>query len=308
MAIFLIFGVILIGIAVVLLGRALLLPRMKMAATITHIGAYGFEPTLPATVEPSGARRRPLTTAVSALASATGARLSGLPGLNQEAVRRELLAAGMYTTSPTKIFGFQAVATIVLPLIWIWFGINSGMPAALVLLGTLVALVLGWRLPLSVVKRRARQRLEEIDYEMPDLIDTLVTTVEAGIAFAASLQIAARRFRGPLAEELRLLLQEQNMGLGMQEGLAHLVDRADTPAVRSFVRAIIQGELLGVSVGQSLRSLAIEMRKRRRAAAEERAQKAPVKMLFPLIFMIFPALYIVLLGPAVFRIHDFFTK
>src|SRR5262249_62362105 len=96
-------------------------------------------------------------------------------------------------------------------------------------------------LPTAILKRRARHRLEQIDYQMPELIDTLVTTVEAGVAFAASLQIAAQRFRGPLAVELRLMLQEQNMGLGLDDSLAHMLERADTPAVRSFVRAIIQG-------------------------------------------------------------------
>ena len=144
-----------------------------------------------------------------------------------------------------------------------------------------------------------------VDYEMPDLIDTLVTTVEAGVALGGSLQIAARRIRGPLGEELRLLLQEQNLGAGMRDALQHLVERADTPAMRSFVRAIIQGEMLGVSVGESLRTLSTEMRARRRATAEERAQKAPIKMLFPLAFLIFPAIFIVLLGPIALNLHSY---
>ena len=82
--------------------------------------------------------------------------------------------------------------------------------------------------------------------------------------------------------------------------------RADTPAVRSFVRAVTQGETLGVSIGDILRSLATEMRKRRRATAEERAQKAPVKILFPLVFLIFPAMFVILLGPAVFDFLEAF--
>jgi tight adherence protein C len=83
--------------------------------------------------------------------------------------------------------------------------------------------------------------------------------------------------------------------------------RADTPAMRSFVRAVTQGETLGVSIGDILRSLAIEMRKRRKAAAEERAQKAPIKILFPLVFLIFPAIFIILLGPAIFDFMDAFS-
>jgi tight adherence protein C len=83
-----------------------------------------------------------------------------------------------------------------------------------------------------------------------------------------------------------------------------MLERADTPGMRSFVRSVLQGETLGVSIGQILRNIASEMRKRRRAVAEERAQKAPVKILFPLVFMIFPAMFVVLLGPAVYSLLD----
>ena len=137
---------------------------------------------------------------------------------------------------------------------------------------------------------------------MPELIDTLVTTVEAGLSFSASLQVAGRRFRGPLGEEVRLTLQEQSMGLALNKALGNMLMRCDTPAVRSFVRSILQGDQLGVSIGQTLRNLAHEMRARRRHMAEERAQKAPVKILFPLVLLIFPALMVVMLGPAAIRI------
>jgi tight adherence protein C len=90
------------------------------------------------------------------------------------------------------------------------------------------------------------------------------------------------------------------MGLSTNDALRNMLDRADTPAMRSFVRSMLQGETLGVSIGQIMRNLAQEMRKRRRAAAEERAQKAPIKILFPLIFLIFPAMFVILLGPAVY--------
>ena len=94
------------------------------------------------------------------------------------------------------------------------------------------------------------------------------------------------------------------MGLTPVQALENMVGRCPTPAVESFARAMMQGQALGVSVGQILRSLAIEMRKRRRAHAEQQAQKAPIKMLFPLVFMIFPAMLIVILGPAVVSIFD----
>jgi tight adherence protein C len=152
-----------------------------------------------------------------------------------------------------------------------------------------------------IVRNRARRRLEQIDYETPELIDVLVVTVEAGLGLTSSLQVASERLRGPLGEEMRLALQEQSLGLQTTEALRNMLTRTDTPALRAFVRSIVQGESLGVSTGEIMRNLATEMRKRRRAAAEERAQKAPVKILFPLAFLIFPAMFVVLLGPAIFQ-------
>jgi tight adherence protein C len=118
--------------------------------------------------------------------------------------------------------------------------------------------------------------------------------------------MAAERLEGPLGTELRLTLQEQRMGLGVNDALEGMLRRCETPSLRTFVRSVIQGENLGVSTGQIMRNLAVEMRKRRRATAEERAQKAPVKMLFPLIFLIFPAMFVVLLGPAIYSIGKVF--
>jgi tight adherence protein C len=144
--------------------------------------------------------------------------------------------------------------------------------------------------------------VERIDYEVPELVDLLVTTVEAGVGFAGALQLSARRTRGPLGEELRLTLREQSMGLTPNESLSNMLTRVDSPALRAFVQAILQGEMLGVSIGRILRDLAVDMRKRRRQAAEERAQKAPVKLLFPLVILILPAMFIVVLGPAVYGV------
>jgi tight adherence protein C len=164
--------------------------------------------------------------------------------------------------------------------------------------------VLGWIGPIVVVRKRAQRRLAQVDYELPELIDLLVVTVEAGLGFNGSLQVASARLRGPLGDELRLAMQEQAMGLTTSEALSNMLTRCQTPLMRSFVRGVLQGETLGVSIGKIMRDLATDMRTRRRQAAEERAQKAPVKILFPLVFLIFPAMFVVLLGPAVYA----FTK
>jgi tight adherence protein C len=226
--------------------------------------------------------------------------------VRESELRNELMAAGMYTTTPGTLLGYRVLSAVGLGGLMALAGASSSHPAIYVLL-TVLAAGAGWMLPLVIVRRRAATRLNEIDRELPDLIDLLVVTVEAGLGFSGSLRVAAREISGPLGNELRLTLQEQTMGLAINEALVNLLRRADTPAMRSFVRSVTQGETLGVSIGQIMRNLALEMRRRRRQAAEERAQKAPVKLLFPLIFFIFPTLFIVLLLPALYQVKDAFS-
>ena len=164
--------------------------------------------------------------------------------------------------------------------------------------------VVGWTLPMYYVNRRKRLRFEAMDRQMPDMIDLLVVTIEAGLGILASMRVAAESLTDPLGQELRLTLQEQRMGLSVNEAIESLGRRADCPNMRIFVRSLTQGERLGVSIGTTMRNLAHEMRKRRRAMVEEAAQKIPIKMLFPLAFLIFPAMFIVLLVPAFIRIFE----
>ena len=173
------------------------------------------------------------------------------------------------------------------------------------LLGCCLLTMMGWYLPYVRVQRRARLRLEQIDREVPELVDLLVTTVEAGVGFAAALQLASRSIEGPLGQELRLALREQSLGLTPEEALRNLGVRVNSPAIRAFTQALVQGETLGVSIGTILRDLATDMRKRRRQSAEERAQKTPTKILFPLIALILPAMFIVSLGPVMLEIVRF---
>jgi tight adherence protein C len=222
--------------------------------------------------------------------------------VGEEAVREQLMAAGMYTVSPRTVLGYRVLATVVLPtLAFLLVGANSMLHVLVIAM----ALFAGWALPLAYVQRKARKRIETIDRALPDLIDLLCVMIEAGLSFPAALRLASEQFGPPLGDELRLTLQEQTMGLSVQEALSHMADRADTPAVKAFVRAMSQGEKMGISMGQIMRNLAHEMRHRRRSQAEERAQKTPVLMLFPLVFLIFPAMFIILMTPAVINlIHN----
>jgi tight adherence protein C len=219
-------------------------------------------------------------------------------------VRRDLLAAGFYRATPEAYLGYRAIATAALTAFLLLIVASS--PSMLAFVALAFGETLAWRLPNMVLQRRAAARSAEIDRELPDLIDLLVVSVEAGVGLAGALQMMSARMHGPLGVELRLMQQEQSMGLSSDHALSKLLERCDTPSVRSFVRSLQQAERLGVSIGMILRNLASDMRTRRRQLAEERAQKAPVKILFPLIFLIFPSMFIVLLGPAVFSLKDAF--
>jgi tight adherence protein C len=292
-------GIVLTATAVALVAQGLRVSRLRASETLGQIGRYGFAG--PVELNPVGGLRGVLEDTAALI----GSFLSGqLRLFDEERLRRELVSAGMYRITPRMIVGYQALAAVALPALWTWLAIATGMKAALTVLGFIVVLIVGWFGPSWYVTQRATARLGQIDYDMPELIDLLVVTVEAGLGLAAALQLASERLKGPLGEELRIVLQEQRMGLSTLQALENMLNRCPTPAMRSFVRAMIQGERLGVSIGQILRSLALEMRKRRRAAAEERAQKAPIKILFPLVFMIFPAMFVVILGPAVISVFD----
>src|SRR5262249_42975995 len=117
----------------------------------------------------------------------------------------------------------------VLPLAWLWLAITTGFPSGFIVLGVIFLAIVGWILPMLILDRRARERTEAIDYELPELIDLLVVTLEAGLSFLASLQMAADRLEGPLGVELRLTLQEQRMGLSTNEALKGMLERTDTP-------------------------------------------------------------------------------
>ena len=297
MIVFLLFGLVLLATAIALIARGVIAARLRTVDTLGQIGRYGFTGT--PDLQPNDGLRG----LIDGAASSIGLFLSEHLNLaNEERLRKTLVSAGMYNTSPRMLIGYQLLVAIAAPTIWIWLAVAAGTSAGLTIVAALLFGGIGWVAPGFLVQRRAEARLHRIDRNMPELIDLLVVTVEAGLSLSAALQLAGDRMHGPLGDELRIVLQEQRMGLTPVQALENMVGRCPTPAVESFVRAMVQGQVLGVSVGQILRSLAVEMRKRRRAHAEQQAQKAPIKMLFPLVFMIFPAMFVVILGPALVSI------
>jgi tight adherence protein C len=294
----------LIGFAIVMFFRAVSATRMRMVEHLSTIAAHGYDAAAPA----APGRVAPEVGRMDRFATSIGERFGPkLRFMREDETQRRLIAAGYYTTPARRFLGYQLLATAALVVFALWIVIAGGASFGTGFLVILLAVLIGWGAPHFYVSRRATERLREIDEALPELIDLLAVTIEAGLAFGASLRMSAERLSGPLGDELRLTLQEQSLGLSPVESLDNWLQRTDTPAVRSFVRAMTQGERLGISVGQILRNLAIEMRKRRRATAEERAQKAPIKILFPLVFLIFPALFVVVLGPAAYNIMQSFS-
>jgi tight adherence protein C len=297
----LIIGLFLLAVAVTMVLRALTTPAGPSTETLEQISAYGFAGSLPQATEQGPGLRVRAGDFAGSTGRWLGQRFTRLRGRDY---RTRLIAAGMYTTTPERLLGTQFLGAVGLAVLWLLLTGVGGAAAWLVLLGTLGAALLGWVLPTFIVDSRARKRRDQVERGLPDLIDLLVVTLEAGLSFPQSLRLAATKIKEPLSSEVRLTLQEQNMGLTLVEALENLLVRVDTPGVRMFSRSIAQGETMGVSTGQIMRNLAIELRKRQRAYAEERAQKAPVKILFPILFLIMPALFIVILLPVMMRIMD----
>lgn len=169
------------------------------------------------------------------------------------------------------------------------------------------ATVLGFFSPDLTIYQIAYNRRDQIRKDLPDALDLLTITVEAGLAFDAAITQVARNTEGPLAEEFYRVLQEIQLGMGRGEALQTMADRVDLEELNIFVSAVVQADSLGIPIAHVLRVQAKEMRIKRSQRAEEAAQKVPVKILFPLIFCILPALFVVVIGPAAVNIyHAFF--
>ena len=287
------------GLAIAAAAWGYALPRAQTLARLREIENYG----LPSDEAAAVGEKPPRPSPFLAIASRVGQLLDlGIFHRYEEWMRRRLIAAGMYRMASRTVVGGQVLSGVVVGLLMAFAGVGS-TPAANVAL-TLGSAALAWVAPLVYVHGQASRRLDQIDRQTPDLIDMLVVTLEAGLGFGASMDVASTRMPAPIGDEIRLTMQEQRMGLGMTDALAHMLERVETANISAFVRSVTQGQNLGVSMGLVMRNLAVDMRVRRRQAAEERAHKAPVKMLFPLIFLMFPALGIVILGPALFEITE----
>jgi tight adherence protein C len=224
------------------------------------------------------------------------ARLS--PASAQSSLQRRLDVAGNPGGwTPDRILAVKAVGLVVLGAV----GAALGLPHLLVLTGG-VGAAAGFFLPDILLHNSGQKRQQRLAVSLPEALDLLTICVEAGLGFDAALAQVARNLNGPLAAEFARVLQEMQIGKSRAEAMRALAERTSVPELRAFVAALTQSAELGIPVASVLREQAKEMRVRRRQRAEAQAQKVPVKITFPLIGCLLPALFVVVLGAGVITI------
>ncbi|MGQ0616456.1 MAG: type II secretion system F family protein [Acidimicrobiia bacterium] len=232
---------------------------------------------------------------------------SVLPGNYREQIRRKLTYAGMgATVRPEEVITAQVLlggGVFVLALLYSAVAAPSSQVAIILLV--LVPLI-ATLLPNVWITRKVEERRGNILRDLPDTLDLLAISVEAGVGFEGALGIVCDHFDSPLAAEFSRTLKEMELGLPRREALLNLKRRTEVPELSNFVQALTQADALGMPIGRVLKTQAGEMRLKRRQWAREKAAKLPVKILFPLVLFIFPPVFIIVMGPAVSQIGESF--
>ena len=224
-------------------------------------------------------------------------------------IRRKFVWAGVGNAD--GVDRFLAIRTLtaaaVLPVfvvMFIWNPLHmDGMLKLIVTALLIAALLLG---PDAWLNRKVAERQLSVQEKLPDVLDLLTISVEAGLGFEQALDRTIAAVPGALSDEFARMLGEVRAGASRADAMRAMEQRTNVPEVRSFVLAILQADTFGVSIGRVLRAQSDEMRIKRRQLAQEKAQKAPVKMLIPMVFCVFPALFVVVIGPAIINITETF--
>ena len=235
------------------------------------------------------------------VATRLAARVGTLTPANYlDAVQQKLLLAGRANrTRAETVVALQVVAALCLGAGAVGFVVLA-RPSPTLTLAALVLLPLGGLLyPIARLNRETEKRKQAILDDLPDTLDLLAISVEAGMGFEGALSIVCQYFKSPLADEFSLTLREMELGLPRHEAFHNLKDRTQVPDLSSFVQALVQADALGIPIGRVLKTQSTEMRSKRRMWAREKAGKLPVKIMFPLVLFIFPPVMIIVLGPAV---------
>ncbi len=227
------------------------------------------------------------------------------PGSVVERLDEELVyAGGSSSWDGERVLAVKVVLAPVLAVVMLVLTRLAGLSLLVQFVSAFVFAAVGYYLPEWILRSRASARQLRIQRSLPDALDLLSITVEAGLGFDAALDRVAREIRGPLGGEMYRVVQEMRLGRSRADALRDLGERSKVEELKSFVLAMIQADIFGISVAKVLQVQADELRLKRRQRAEEEAQKLPVKIIFPLLFGIFPALFVILLGPAAISIYD----
>ena len=227
-------------------------------------------------------------------------KVSGLlPSKRMEELRQKLLVAGLSSViGPEEFVVLQSVGAGVGLLVGLVLGRVAGEHGLGVLRLIAIAVAMGLFGPVAWLRRKRDERQNSIRQDLPDILDLMAISVEAGVGFEGAIEVVTRHFQSPLATELGRTLREMELGLPRREALQNLKRRTEVPELSNFVLILVQADALGMPIGRVLRTQAVEMRSKRRQWAREKAGKLPVKMLLPLTLFILPALFVVVLGPA----------
>ena len=292
-----------LAVSVYLVGDVVTQPARERDRAVRRAATYGRHRAAAGGIERLRFKERVLVPATASLAQMA---LRANPRVTLDSISARLLAAGMgRTMTPTTFLAIKAASAFGGGFLGFVMGASIGGP----LIGFLFALGLGFGgfvIPGFIVGMRGRKRREEIRAQLPDALDLLAVSVEAGLGFDGAVAKLTEHMEGALAEEFAMTLGEMRIGESRHDALKKLAERAAAPEVASFSRAIIQADQLGISLGRLLRVQATDARLKRQAAAEEKAMKSPIKMLFPTVIFIFPAMFIVILGPAMLNLMSFF--
>lgn len=230
------------------------------------------------------------------------------PSRVQEALQKRLAQAGHPFTA-TRFVGMQFTATALAGLVGLILvsGQIGSKPVVGVMMVVVFALI-GWRVPDFMLSRMITTRREKMDRALPDVLDLLSVSVEAGLGLDGAIQKVGEKFPEPTSGEFRELLKSIRLGTPRADALRELADRTGVPDMRTFTAAIIQAEQLGVSISRVLKGQSEALRIKRKQKIEEKAMALPVKMLFPLVLFIFPTIFIVVLGPVMIQIIETMSK
>jgi tight adherence protein C len=285
-------SVVLVTASAFFLLRAVSAKRLQVESTLARIPGYGDS------AEEHGNDLRSMLRRI-------GRITPGGHGTGAEAMRIKLAAAGWSRIlTPEDVAGLKIVMPVGVYFICLLLALLGAVPAVYgVMAGLLGAGAAYICLPFTIAFK-VRNRRDPIVAALPTVLDLLTLSVEAGMSFDEALTRLVRRLRGPLVDELALMQRDIQLGTSRSEALAAMAARVDAPEVTSFVRALNQADKLGVPLAQMLRTQADDLRNKLRNEAEEQAMKAPVKMLFPTVLLIFPAIFVVVLGPALIAISE----